>query len=108
MSRIDEIIPKDFPSCKSCLECSEFWYYDSPIDDDSNIFFNPKHWLGNESSIMILERECTLKELDAIGDADIYCSNCDKVATKEEKAIIIRVAKYVITNYGRNENERNR
>ena len=101
MSGIDEQV-RDFPSCSNCLDCSEFWYYDSPINDEKNIFFNPEHWLGNRPTVMIYdtsdawERGCTLEEVNAIGDADICCSNCDGKASKEVKDIIIQVARHMI------------
>ena len=105
MSGKDEKLLKDFPLCKKCLDCSEFWYYDNPVNDEKNIFFNPEHWLGNRPSVIIYdtfdgwERECTLKELDAIGDGNIYCSNCDGKASEEVKNIIIRIAKCVVIEY---------
>lgn len=107
MSGMDEIV-KDFPSCSNCLDCSEFWYYNSPIDDEKSIFFNPKSWLGNRPSVMIYDtlsdswgRRCTLKELNAIGGTDICCSNCDKKASKEVKDMIIQIARRMIAIHER-------
>lgn len=104
MSGIDEIV-KDFPSCSNCLHCSEFWYYNSPINDEKNIFFNPEHWLGSKPTVMMYDtsdgwgRECTLRELNAIGDADICCSNCDGKACKEVKDMIVQIARRMIASH---------
>ena len=101
MSGIDEQI-KDFPLCSNCSDCSEFWYYNSPINGEKDIFFNPERWLGNRPNVMTHDtsdnwtRECTLEEVNAIGDADICCSNCDGKASKEVKDIIIQIARRVI------------
>jgi len=104
MSGVDEQV-RDFPLCSNCSDCSEFWYYDSPINDEKNIFFNPKHWLGNRPTVIMLDdldgwgQECTLEELNAIGDADICCSNCDGKASKEVKDMIMQIARRMIIHH---------